>query len=720
MKAKHLLYTLLALMPLCGCDEPLILETTGSLSGTVTDASTHSPISNASVTITGKSFTTGADGTYLFSDLDEGDYNISIYAQGYTGENKQFSVKAGKETIADFSLYPEYVETEVSTGSLDFGTTLDKLTFEISKPNRSSVVEWSIEKQSNANWLTFSDFSGKLSAQKTTVSVYLLRGELTEDKIYTTTFFVNVKNGGSHSIKVTAERKSAVLAASPSSLNFGTSETEKSVLLSNATQEGVISYKATANESWMSLENAEGTISDTGIASLKVKVNRESLSAGDFNGSIIISSNKNTVTVPVSMQVLGHQPPEVNNLQCSQISHSSFNVSAFISSVGSASVTSYGFCWSSTNTQPTTSDNKNDMGGTAVAKSFNYTISGLRPQSTYYVRAYAINAEGISYSNALTVETLTAPTYAVVRTLGKVNVGYDSATIKGSIDNLGDGYVTSYGFCYSSTNSNPTVSDRSMSCGSTIMTGDYEGVINDLQPKTRYFVRAYATNSVGTAYGGTIEITTTNMPPVVTSGLLAYYTFDEQNCDDFLGEIDYSGVVQGSGTEMTFTSDTPNGEGSALKGSDGGKYYKILKAPEKDINVVTHSLWIKTKNTNAGWFYRQENGDYNRGVLIKNSYLWVATYSSSGARIWGTTQLESLLCDGQWHHLVSVWKYNGSSYYIDGRFIEENQRYYNLYTDLVTGKVSFLGQYNGIMDNLRIYNRELSKDEILEIYKNKQ
>ena len=717
---EYPLLLLSCLLTIAGCDEPVILETTGTLSGKVTEAGTRTPLENALVSITGKSFSTGADGVFTFTNLPEGDYTVEVSMPGYTSEKKQYSVTAGKETIADFTLYPEYAEVEVSTSSLDFGTTLDKLTFEISKPERSAKIEWYIEKQSDANWLSFSETSGTMTTAKTTITVYLLRSELTEDKVYTTSLIIKVKNGGSATIQVSAQRKSPQLAADPASLDFGSNESEKTIILNNATQEGVLNFKASPTESWISVDNPEGTISNTGVYAMKVKVNRVNLSAGGYNGSLIISSNRNTLTIPVNMQVLGKQRPEVGSLQSSEIKHSSFNVSAFISSVGSAAVTAYGFCWSNTNTQPTTADNKNNLGGTTVAKSFNSTITGVLPNTLYFVRAYATNEEGVAYSEVLQVQTLPTPTYPVVRTLGSINVGHDSAKLKGAVDDLGDGYVTSYGFCFSTDHPSPSILDNSCSLGSTATKGEFEGIITGLKPKTHYFVRAFATNSVGTAYGGAIEITTTGEPPVVMSGLLAYYTFDDQNCNDYLGEVNYHGVIQGSGNDLAFVEDTPIGEGYALKGSIDGKCYQFLVAPDYNQATVTYSLWIKTKATSSPYIYQQYYSDsYARGIWLHEGQVWIAVYTGTSKWYHYNVGLETLLMDGNWHHLVEVWKSGANAFYIDGRFISSMDQQWK-YSEIYKGKVSYLGKFDGLMDSFRIYNRALSEGEISEIFHAKQ
>ncbi len=69
-----------------------------------------------------------------------------------------------------------------------------------------------------------------------------------------------------------------------------------------------------------------------------------------------------------------------------------------ISNSGGSLVTHRGVCWS-TSPNPTTADNTTlDGGGTG---SFTSTLTGLTANTTYYVRAYAINSAGIAYGNEL-------------------------------------------------------------------------------------------------------------------------------------------------------------------------------------------------------------------------------------------------------------------------------------------------------------------------------
>lgn len=95
-------------------------------------------------------------------------------------------------------------------------------------------------------------------------------------------------------------------------------------------------------------------------------------------------------------------------LDSASVAGNSFHVEATISSVGSAnaSIIESGFCWSTTNEVPTVADSKKQV--TASGRAFAATIDGLKGNTTYYVRAYAVNEQATGYST--TVIKVTTPT----------------------------------------------------------------------------------------------------------------------------------------------------------------------------------------------------------------------------------------------------------------------------------------------------------------------
>ena len=90
--------------------------------------------------------------------------------------------------------------------------------------------------------------------------------------------------------------------------------------------------------------------------------------------------------------------PELTTDTISTITHSTANCGGNIISNGGETVTARGVCWSVSQT-PTVSDNKTNDGD-GVGK-FTSEMSGLTPETKYYVRAYATNSVGTGYGNEL-------------------------------------------------------------------------------------------------------------------------------------------------------------------------------------------------------------------------------------------------------------------------------------------------------------------------------
>ncbi|MEI6173696.1 MAG: FISUMP domain-containing protein [Bacteroidota bacterium] len=73
-----------------------------------------------------------------------------------------------------------------------------------------------------------------------------------------------------------------------------------------------------------------------------------------------------------------------------------------------------------------------------------------------------------------------------------------SATSGGSITSNGNVNITARGVCYS-TSANPTIADLHTTDGTG--NGSFESKLVNLTPKTKYYIKAYATNAIGTGYG---------------------------------------------------------------------------------------------------------------------------------------------------------------------------------------------------------------------------
>jgi ligand-binding sensor domain-containing protein len=192
--------------------------------------------------------------------------------------------------------------------------------------------------------------------------------------------------------------------------------------------------------------------------------------------------------------------PILSTTSISGTTSSSASSGGNITSDGGSSITARGVCWS-TSSSPTTS-NSHTTNGTGSG-TFTSNITGLTPGTLYYVRAYATNSAGTSYGNQLSFTTL-----AVLPTLTTTTIsGITTTTASGggNITSNGGGTITARGLCWS-TSPSPTTSNFTTNDGAG--TGSFTSNLTGLNPGITYYVRAYATNSAGTAYGNEVNFTT--------------------------------------------------------------------------------------------------------------------------------------------------------------------------------------------------------------------
>ena len=99
-----------------------------------------------------------------------------------------------------------------------------------------------------------------------------------------------------------------------------------------------------------------------------------------------------------------------------------------------------------------------------------------------------------------------------VTTTAVTSITANGATTGGNVTSDGGAAVTARGVAYG-TGQNPSISGAITSNGAG--TGAFSSTLTGLTASTAYNVRAYATNSVGTAYGSQVSFTTT-APPATT------------------------------------------------------------------------------------------------------------------------------------------------------------------------------------------------------------
>ena len=267
-----------------------------------------------------------------------------------------------------------------------------------------------------------------------------------------------------------------------------------------------------------------------------------------------------------------------------------------------------GICWS-TQQNPSLSDNYLSSG--IGVNSYTSNLTGLAPNQTYYVRAFATNNAGTIYGNELTFTTpITLPsvtTEKVVATSGT------TATSGGNVTSDGGDSVSTRGVCWS-ISSNPTISSAHTVDGSGI--GAFISAITGLNQAQTYYVRAYATNTLGTAYGEEITYTSPTVPTVVTDSVISATTATANVANNITDDGGNPPSVRGLCWSLTNNSPslsdnyTTDGSGtgvytSTLTGLSPNTVY-FIRAYATNIAGTAyddHEYWIDIYDDNMGYYY---------------------------------------------------------------------------------------------------------------------
>lgn len=253
----------------------------------------------------------------------------------------------------------------------------------------------------------------------------------------------------------------------------------------------------------------------------------------------------------------------VETQEVSSIAATTAQCGGIISSDGNPTIKEAGVEWC------TTSDFESNVSCASTAKAklgkFACEITNLKDNTQYYVRAYARNSYGTIYGEVLSFKTIEIIPPTVLTDFSAIIVYSTSATVGGEVTNDGNGVVTERGVVYS-TNPNPTVENNKVVCGSG--KGSYTCNLSNLQEVTTYYVRAYAINQKGTAYGEEKSFTTKaiTVPTVITSSVnnISYTsaTIDGTVTDDGGATITERGVVYS-------TTPNPTTSNSKVVGGSG-------------------------------------------------------------------------------------------------------------------------------------------------------
>jgi hypothetical protein len=290
--------------------------------------------------------------------------------------------------------------------------------------------------------------------------------------------------------------------------------------------------------------------------------------------------------------------PELTTAAITNLSYNSATSGGTIKGDGGGAISASGVCWSKTNNTPTLSDSKTS--GTTSSGSFTSVMNNLEENTTYYARAFATNSAGTGYGNVVTFKTPVNTTLPELTTAPITNLAYNTATSGGTIIGDGGAVISASGICWSKTNNTPTLSDSTKT--GTTASGSFTFVMNNLEDNTTYYVRAFATNSIGTGYGDVVTFTTPveiTVPELTTAAItnLSYNTATSG------GTITVNGgaPVTASGICWSKSNTTPTVSDSTASGTTAsGSFTFVMNNLEETTTYYVRAFATNSVGTGYG------------------------------------------------------------------------------------------------------------------------
>jgi hypothetical protein len=328
-----------------------------------------------------------------------------------------------------------------------------------------------------------------------------------------------------------------------------------------------------------------------------------------------------------------------------------------------------------------------------------------------------------------------------VSTNEPVNVSAVGATIGGNITSDGGSIVTEAGVCYS-TSSDVDTSDSKVA--NYTVSGNFSVPVKNLSLLTTYYYRAYAINEKGITYGDEKSFFVpvnggyTASSQIAAENLAAYWAFENGYADSVSG-------TAGTPVNASAISFVDGKVGKAVEVASPGYINSNVGATIAALGSFTMACWIKQPASlssgpttympfslnQAGYSWEQTKFFmlFNNADNATNSYGKVCLMDQwlDAGQVWPK------MLDGEWHQMTIT--FNGTTgalrVYIDGNLLSQSSSTTLKMQDDFGDADSFtlggpddnahtingwMNSLSGDLDEFRVYNKELSLEEVQGLY----
>ncbi len=541
-----------SILLLVGCTSTHEEESSITFKGRVVDSSEQTPLPGVSVRITNGELTkqstyTSENGVFELnvkvSEVDQ-TYFLLLSESKYS-HSKQLSLKgfgAGYFDYGDIPFYDASNPNDLQTFTYGGNKYYIHPPFETDSWNDALNKCISLDSKGYSDWIlpTYDELS---AAQKA--------GLLEDGNIYWTTTFgsseniennshylvaqcISTSEGSKDVVTLRLDQPYSIVRALPIRCDSRNSRTYITYSIQSRDISNIVVNGYVISESNQSIGErgvcwalnnmptiADNKISDgEGVGEFNIRIENLPDDVNVYVRPYVIESGSTIYGTVLSLKI-PNQKPTITDFRVSSTRVFSATFGYSITSAEGSELIDHGLCWS-TEPHPTLDDNVT-VAGTSAGTYLWGSISGLSPNTTYYVVAYARNRYTTVYSDVITINT--QPGECNPGIMRPTNVSATSATVSGSVKYLSDQNdieVTERGVCYKVLTV-PYIEDNHVVCGSGI--GEFTAYLTELEPGKVYDVRAYAiTNAGQVCYSPEVFFSTKSGAPSIST---------HQRTDDF-------------------------------------------------------------------------------------------------------------------------------------------------------------------------------------------
>ena len=508
-------------------------------------------------------------------------------------------------------------------------------------------------------------------------------------------------------------------------IDFGSTFSQMQFKIINASTTQPMSWEIMESLNWLTATPSTGNLQGGQETTVNLNIDR-SLIPQSISANITVRSADQSVVLTINVTVAGNNGPQLQLSETSLDFGTSANSLAFyVMNTGPAN-TSLNWVCSNINVGWL---NLSSMSGNTAGGNSTQVIATIDRTQINGMVSTSVSVSGAGSTSTITFSASSTGSGSAILQLseGSLDFGESATSMTFQVKNVGsDGTTLSWSI------SQPNVdwlSFNPMSGTTPSGSGTLVTAIVDRTKITGPVSTTVTVNGTNNSASLNVSATYVNNSLVISSGLQCFYTFDDGNAND-ITDNGVDGVLANSATIT----------------EDGTRTYLKLNMITDDYLNIPYNLfrgltswsvcfWIKdfgAGNIFSGWntgsssaygdaplFWAMQDGKFK--IKCRSNYM----PDGGDAFSYNYTNIQS---DGSWHYVVVTMESSdnqgSAKLYVDGSLKDQITTAYHTSTVNDASKVSFGGTKDGLypfsssmkLDNIRMYNRTLSNNEVQTLY----